>query len=186
MIEIRFHGRGGQGAVVATNILADAAFREGKDVQAFPYFGVERRGAPVTAFTRIDTKPIRIKSQIYEPDHLVVLDGNLLNMIEKEILSGFKKGGVILINSKKRPSDFKLGVDGKVVTVDANTIAVRYGLGTKLAPVVNTAILGAFIKATGLVKLDILLQCIKESVPLKPEDNAKAAEDAYNEAAVDG
>ncbi len=82
MIEIRFHGRGGQGAVVASNILADAAFREGKYVQAFPYFGVERRGAPVTSFTRIDKNPIKIKSQVYTPNYVVVLDPTLMGVTD--------------------------------------------------------------------------------------------------------
>ncbi|MCK5562096.1 MAG: 2-oxoacid:acceptor oxidoreductase family protein, partial [Thermoplasmata archaeon] len=105
MIEIRFHGRGGQGAVVASNILAEAAFREGKDVQAFPYFGVERRGAPVTAFTKIDEKPIRVRSQIYEPDHVIVLDQSLLRSID--VAQGIKPGGLILVNIDKTPGEIR-------------------------------------------------------------------------------
>ena len=99
MIEIRFHGRGGQGAVTAANILAEAAFREGNDVQAFPYFGVERRGAPVTAFTKIDKKPIRVKSQIYEPDYVVVLAPQLVQAIN--VAEGLKPDGIVIINTNK-------------------------------------------------------------------------------------
>ena len=105
MIEIRFHGRGGQGAVIGANILAQAAFKEGKDVQAFPYFGVERRGAPVTAFTKIDHRPVRIKSQIYEPDYVVVLDASLLKAVDVD--QGLKPGGIVLINTDKDPKDIK-------------------------------------------------------------------------------
>ena len=105
MIEIRFHGRGGQGAVTAANLLAMAAFREGKDVQAFPYFGVERRGAPVTAFTKIDDRPVRIKSQIYEPDHVIVMDSSLLKAVDVD--QGLKNGGVILVNTDKKPQDIQ-------------------------------------------------------------------------------
>ncbi|MFA5558435.1 MAG: 2-oxoacid:acceptor oxidoreductase family protein, partial [Methanofastidiosum sp.] len=106
MIEIRFHGRGGQGAVVASTILADAAFREGKYVQAFPYFGVERRGAPVTSFTRIDKNPIKIRSQVYTPNYIVVLDPTLMEVTE--ITSGLSEGGVVLINSDKDPKYYNL------------------------------------------------------------------------------
>ncbi|MEM3493904.1 MAG: 2-oxoacid:acceptor oxidoreductase family protein, partial [Thermoplasmata archaeon] len=97
MYEIRFHGRGGQGAVIASNLLAEAFFIEGYDVQAFPYFGVERRGAPVTAFTRADTKPIRVKMQIYEPNYVVVLDPSV--MLKTDVTSGLKQGGFVLINT---------------------------------------------------------------------------------------
>jgi 2-oxoisovalerate/pyruvate ferredoxin oxidoreductase gamma subunit len=95
MIEIRMHGRGGQGAVIACKILANALFREGKFAQSFPAFGVERRGAPVMAFTRIDDKPIHLRTQIYEPDHLIILDASLLQTIDVTV--GLKPGGKILI-----------------------------------------------------------------------------------------
>ena len=183
MIEIRFHGRGGQGAVVASNLLAMAAFREGKDVQAFPYFGVERRGAPVTAFTKIDDKPVRIKSQIYEPDHVIVMDSSLLKAVD--VTQGLKNGGFILINTDKKPQDVK-GVKGKIATVDATTIAVKHGLGSKEAPIVNTAILGAFAKATGIVKIDSLVESIMDSAPAKKNENAEAAKEAYDTVLVGG
>ena len=99
MIEIRFHGRGGQGAQIASRILAEACFEEGYDVQAFPYFGVERRGAPVTAFTRMDDRPIRVKSQIYKPDFVIVMDPSLLQAVD--VTSGLKEGGLVMVNTTK-------------------------------------------------------------------------------------
>jgi 2-oxoacid:acceptor oxidoreductase gamma subunit (pyruvate/2-ketoisovalerate family) len=179
LIEIRFHGRGGQGAVVASNILAEAAFREGKDVQAFPYFGVERRGAPVTAFTKIDDKPIRVRSQIYEPDYVVVLDQSLLKSID--VAQGMKQEGIILVNIDKEPEivNKEIGDEYKIATVDATGIAIRHKLGTKAAPIVNTAILGAFAKVTGLVKIDSIVDSIKLKAPLKKTENAEAAVEAF-------
>jgi 2-oxoacid:acceptor oxidoreductase gamma subunit (pyruvate/2-ketoisovalerate family) len=179
MLEIRVHGRGGQGAVVASKALAVAVANEGKYVQSFPEFGVERRGAPVYAFTRIDNKQIFVRSKIYEPHHVVVLDPTLIEAID--ITDGLRKGGWIVINSVKKPSEFpELTKDYKVATVDAYNIAIKYKLGPKTSPIVNTAILGAFIKVTSVVKLKSLLEAIKEIVPIKPEDNAKAAEEAHN------
>ncbi len=183
MIEIRFHGRGGQGAVTGANILAIAASKEGKDVQAFPYFGVERRGAPVTAFTKIDDKPVRIKSQIYEPDFVVVLDASLVKAVN--VTQGLKNGGIVLINADKKPGEIK-GIEGRIATVDATTIAIKYGLGSKEAPIVNTAILGAFAKASGIVKLESIILSIMESAPAKKEENAKAAKEAYENVIIGG
>jgi len=178
MYEVRFHGRGGQGAVTAATILADAAFREGKDVQAFPIFGVERRGAPVAAFMRMDTKPIDLKTQIYEPDSIVVLDPTLLDVID--VTKGLKEGGKIIINSSKKASEFKFG-KAKVYTIDATKIAVKHGLGTKTNPIVNTAILGAYSKAVGNVGIEAIEEAIGEKVPRKKEENKKAAREAYEE-----
>ena len=183
MIEIRFHGRGGQGAVTAANILAIAAFKEGKDVQAFPYFGVERRGAPVTAFTKIDNRPVRIKSQIYEPDYVVVLDSSLLKAVN--VTQGLKNGGIVIINANKKPEEIK-GIKGRIATVDATTIAVKHGLGSKEAPIVNTAILGAFAKASGVVKIESIVQSILESAPAKKKENAEAAKEAYENTLLGG
>lgn len=183
MIEIRFHGRGGQGAVTGANILAQAAFKEGKDVQAFPYFGVERRGAPVTAFTKIDDRPVRIKSQIYEPDYVVVLDSSLLKAVD--VTQGLKNGGVVIINTDKKPGEIK-DVKGKIATVDATAIAVKHGLGSKEAPIVNTSILGAFAKATGVVKIESIVDSIMESAPAKRKENADAAKEAYEYVVVGG
>ncbi|UCF09171.1 MAG: pyruvate ferredoxin oxidoreductase subunit gamma, partial [Thermoplasmata archaeon] len=178
-----FHGRGGQGAVTAANILAMAAFRENKDVQAFPYFGVERRGAPVTAFTKIDDRPVRIKSQIYEPDYVIVLDASLLKAVD--VTQGLKPEGIVLINTDKKPDDLK-DVKGKVATVDATKIAVKHGLGSKEAPIVNTAILGAFARATGTVKIESIVESILESAPAKRKENAEAAKEAYESVQVGG
>lgn len=177
MIEIRFHGRGGQGAVIGANLLAEAAFREGKDVQAFPFFGVERRGAPVTAFTKIDDQPIRVKSNIYEPDFIVVLDPSLVGNIN--ITEGLKPEGKVLINTTRTPADLKEIIGENVATVDANGIAITHGLGSKTAPIVNTSILGAFAKYTQIIKIDSLIAAITETLPRKPEENAAAAKEAY-------
>jgi len=176
MYEVRFHGRGGQGAVTAARLLADAAFREGKDVQSFPIFGVERRGAPVAAFTRMDDKPIDIKTQIYEPDVVIVLDPTLIGVID--VADGLKDNGKIVINSKKKPADFKLG-DTQVYTIDATDIATKHGLGTKTNPIINTAILGAYAKAIGNIGMDAIEQAIEHKVPVKKEENKNAAREAY-------
>ncbi len=177
MYEVRFHGRGGQGAVTAANTLADAAFREGKDVQAFPMFGVERRGAPVAAFTRIDEQPIDVKTQIYEPDVVVVLDISLLDVID--VTKGLKDDGKIILNSAKDPSEFDF--DGaEVYTVDATSIAVDNGLGTETNPIVNTSILGAYSRVVGNVELESIFEAITDNVPVKIENNQQAAQDAYD------
>ncbi len=181
MIEIRFHGRGGQGAVVASKLLAQAAFLEDNDVQSFPYFGVERRGAPVTAFTKIDKRPIRIKSQIYEPDYVIVLDPSLMNAVD--VAHGLKKNGLILINSNKKPEKFNLPAK-RIATVDATSIAIAHRLGSKHAPIVNSAILGAFSKASKIVKLSSLINSILEISPAKKEENAAAAKEAYEKVTV--
>jgi len=179
MVEIRFHGRGGQGAVKASDILAMAAFREGKEVQAFPFFGVERRGAPVTAFTRISDTEIRIHCYIYEPDVLVVLDPTLIGAVP--ITDGLKPGGKIIINTQRHVNEFSFpDTDNPhIYTVDCSSIAMKYQLGTEAAPIVNTAILGAVAKATGLVKIDSVVDSIKERIPLKKEENAQAAAETY-------
>lgn len=177
MKEIRFHGRGGQGAVLATRILAEAAFREGRDVQAFPFFGVERRGAPVTAFTRLDEKKIRVRSQVYEPDYVVVLDAALIEGVD--VTQGLKPGGTVIVNTNRRPEELDLGLKVKVVTCDATSVAIKYGLGTRAAPIVNTTMLGAFAKATGLVGLPSILEAIKEMIPVKAAENVRAAKEAW-------
>ncbi len=180
MIEVRIHGRGGQGAVVASKILAVAIFKEGQYVQSFPNFGVERRGAPVTAYTRIDSKPILLRCKIYNPDHLVVLDPSLIDAIN--ITEGLKEKGWVIINSDKEPSYFNsLQTQYRVATVDASGIALKHGLGSKANPIVNTAILGAFCKATGLFGLPSLLESVREEVPTAQESNVHAVEDAYHQ-----
>ena len=171
MIEIRFHGRGGQGSVTAAEILAKAAFKDGKYSQAFPFFGVERRGAPVMAFTRIDDKPIDIRYQIYNPDHVLVLDSGLMNVVD--IFSGVKENSDVIINTNEKiDSD----VDIPIYNIDATGIAVDM-LGRNI---VNTIILGYFAKKTQVVTIDSLIEVIKETFPGKVgELNAEATRKAY-------
>lgn len=179
MLEIRIHGRGGQGAVVASKVLAASFFREGHFVQAFPAFGVERRGAPVMAFIRIDKSPVRLRCNVYNPEHLIVLDQALTETVD--ITEGFKETGWILLNSRRPPSQFEYSHKYKVASVDANEIAARHHLGSRSTPVVNTAILGAFARCTGLVKLDSVLDSIAHAVPLNAQGNRQAAIDAFEE-----
>jgi len=178
MEEIRIHGRGGQGAVIASKILAVAMFEEGKYVQAFPKFGVERRGAPVEAFLRLDKDKILIRSEIETPDHVVVLDATLIEATA--VSTGLTKNGWIVINTDLKPSDFEVFRGFRVGCVDASRIAVDHQLGSKGAPIVNTAICGAFAKCTGLVGLDAICRAIREEVPIKPESNIDAAREAFD------
>jgi len=176
VIEVRFHGRGGQGAVTAARLLAEAVFLEGKYFQAFPSFGAERRGAPVLAFTRIDTKPIRIRTEVYEPNHVVVLDPTLLEAVN--VAAGLKRGGIIVVNAKEVPGELKAG---KVATVDATAIALEF-LG---APITNTAMLGAFAKATKLVSLNSVVKAIEGYFGKKlAEKNVAAVKAAYERTAM--
>jgi len=176
--EIRFHGRGGQGAVTAAELLAKAVFNEGRYVQAFALFGAERRGAPVKAFARIDDKEILIRSQIYYPDYVVVLDSGLLGIID--VAEGLKEGGLVLINTRKKPEEIQVGTNCRLATVDATGIALELSLLVAGLPVVNTAILGAFARATNEVKLESVTYVIKETWPGKiGEKNAYAAELAF-------
>lgn len=179
MIEVRFHGRGGQGAVIASEILAKAAVKEGMYASAFPFFGVERRGAPVMAFCRIDDRPIRIHAGIYDPDHVVILDQGLIKLVD--VLQGHRKEGSVVVNTAKTLTELGLPLDRRQVLVDATSIALRRGLGSETAPIVNTAILGAFARACTKISIDAILESIKESVPSKPQQNVAAAQDAYSQ-----
>ena len=178
MIEIRMHGRGGQGAVIAAKILASALFKEGKYAQSFPSFGVERRGAPVLAFTRVDDHPVRLRSAIYEPDHLIILDATLIK--STNVFSGLKKGGTILVNSSSPAGLFNFPEDYSSAVVDAAGIAVKHNIGTKSIPIVNTSILGAFARFTGIVSIEAIVEAIREGVPIMRDRNAKAAMEAFN------
>jgi 2-oxoacid:acceptor oxidoreductase gamma subunit (pyruvate/2-ketoisovalerate family) len=183
MYEIRFHGRGGQGAVTAANLLSIAAFKEGYDVQSFPFFGVERRGAPVEAYTRIDKKRIRLKMNVYNPDAVMVLDSSLLGSIDP--FNGIKENGVAIINIKSFDKTAIKEVKGlKIAIVDAVGIAIKHGLGSSAAPIVNTTMLGAYAKIIPNVKLESIKEAIKENVGLKTEDNLKACEEAYDKVQV--
>ncbi len=177
MIEIRIHGRGGQGAVIASRIIAEAAFNDGMHVQAFPAFGSERRGAPVTAFVRLDRKPILVRSEVYAPDGLIVLDPSLITLGLVEITHGLKEDGWILINTTLKPDAFPKLQSFQAGTVDASGIAVRHGLGTSTAPLVNTALAGAFAAFTGITSLANITKAIRNGVPIKVEENVAAAFD---------
>lgn len=179
MIEVRFHGRGGQGAVVASKLLAVAFFHENLYVQSFPAFGVERRGAPILAFLRVDRQPIQLRVGIYEPDHIVILDPTLIGAVD--VISGLKQNGWVIINSHKSPETFTNLKDFRAATVDATSVALRNGLGSRTNPIVNTAILGAFSRVTGLVGIDSIALAIREEIPGKKDENAKAAREAYQE-----
>ncbi|MDT8437118.1 MAG: 2-oxoacid:acceptor oxidoreductase family protein [Gemmatimonadota bacterium] len=183
MRELRIHGRGGQGAVIASKLLAVALFREGHEVQSFPAFGVERRGAPVTAFLRFDDRPIRLRCEITAPDDLIVLDPTLVEAID--VTAGLKDGGTILINSERGPSGYAaLAERFRVATVNASDIAVRHGLGTRAQPIVNTAIVGAAATVFGWFGMDAVETAIGEEVPAKREENAAAARDAAAEVRI--
>ncbi|MCK4526665.1 2-oxoacid:acceptor oxidoreductase family protein [candidate division WOR-3 bacterium] len=177
MVEIRLHGRGGQGTVVAAKILAAATAKEGKYVQAFPEYGVERRGAPVKAFIRIDDGIIYIKSKIYEPDHLVILEPALIGVID--MTYGLKEGGWIVVNSNKNPEEMKFDGNFKIATVPATKIALKHHLGSQSSPIVNTAILGGVVKILGLCKLETLTETVKELVPIKEDENVAATLEAF-------
>ncbi len=178
MTEIRIHGRGGQGAVVAAQILAVALHNEGRSVQSFPAFGMERRGAPVAAFVRFDNRPIRVRSYIYNPDHVIVLDPNLLGT--GVVMAGLKKGGWVVVNSASAQDRLGIPKGFRLCLVDASGIAVMNRLGSAAIPIVNTAILGAFSKATGLVKIESVATAIADTVPIKAQENVHAARQAYD------
>ena len=176
MLEIRLHGRGGQGAVTAGELLAKTAGAEGKWSQSFPKFGVERRGAPVQSYCRIDDERIRIHQELYEPDLVVVLDASLMESVD--VTSGLKKGGKVIVNTKVAPEELGLEGDFEVHTVDATSIAVEK-LGRAI---VNTAMLGAFVKITGVVELENLIHEVKEhfgeKLGAKNEEAVKACYEA--------
>ncbi len=178
MIEIRFHGRGGQGTVIAAVILAKAFFKAGYQVQSFPVFGVERRGAPVEAYIRADTKNILIRTNVYTPDHVVVQDHTLLQSINAT--KGLKQGGWILINSPNPPSDLRFFRGFKLACIDANAIAINHQLGTRTHPLVNTSMIGAFSRMFEIPRLTAVTEAISEDVSVNTKDNIGAAEEAYN------
>lgn len=182
MLEIRFHGRGGQGAVTAAEILVQAAFFEGKYVQSFPQFGVERRGAPVAAFCRIDTKPIIIHSNVYKPDCVVVLDASLIKAVN--VAGGLKENGWLILNTNQPPEVYMhLGIR-RIVVVDATGIALSKKLGSEKMPIVNTTILGALIRATEIVRLQSAIEAIMEKIEQKKEINVAACAEAFQETRI--
>ena len=175
--EIRIHGRGGQGGVTAAELLARAAFKEGKWVQAIPFFGAERRGAPVKAFARLSDEPILVRSQIYNPDYVIVLDSGLLDLVD--VTEGLKKDGLVIVNTRKKPGELNIK-HSRIATVDATGIALELQLLVAGLPVLNTTMLGAFAKATGEVKLESVVEAIRQVWSgAAGEKNAKAAALAY-------
>jgi pyruvate ferredoxin oxidoreductase gamma subunit len=180
MIEVRFHGRGGQGAVTSAELLALAAISEGKYAQAFPSFGPERRGAPVLAFVRTDDKPIRVRADIKEPDVVAVLDPGLLDIVN--VTDGLKDNGILVVNTKKPPGELKTeyGNKWRVATVDATTIA-RETIGV---PIVNTTMLGAILKVTNLVRISSLEKPLQDRFGGRASGNLKACQTAFEKTLV--
>ena len=185
LLEIRWHGRGGQGAKTASLLLADAAFNTGKYIQGFPEYGPERMGAPLTAYNRISETPIRIHSNIYEPDYVVVVDDTLIGSVN--VTQGLKENGAILINTNKSIDEIKnyfKDYKGKIYTIDASKIS-RECLKANYP---NTAMLSAIVKITGIMTKDELLKDMEESFKhkfaRKPEviaPNMEAVKRAFDE-----
>ncbi|CAN2040740.1 Pyruvate synthase subunit PorC [Candidatus Magnetomoraceae bacterium gMMP-15] len=175
MIEIRIHGRGGQGNVRAAELLSISAFKDGKFSQAFPAFGAERMGAPVQAFVRIDNKKIRLREQVRNPDYLIVQDSFLLDTVP--VLDGLKPDGLILINSDKKPEELNLKTTARVETIPATEIALEI-IGR---PIPNAIMIGAFCAITGLISLEAAQQAIMEIFPGRVGENNVAALERANE-----
>ncbi len=172
--EIRWHGRGGQGAITAAKILAQAAYLEGyQGVTAAPSFGAERRGAPVSASTRISSQAIMVVSQVEAPDVVVVLDHTLLKY--EEVTSGLVKGGWFIVNSWRHPKELDLGDDFNIATADATGVCSSLGLIVAGLTIVNTAILGAFIRATEAVGMASIEKAIRERFSKREVDINLAA-----------
>ena len=185
LVEIRWHGRGGQGAKTASLLLADAAFNTGKYIQGFPEYGPERMGAPITAYNRISDMPIRVHSNIYEPDYVVVVDDTLLDCVD--VTAGLKDTGAIIINTTRTPDEVRpllKGYQGKVCTIDARTISEET-LG-KYFP--NTPMLAAIVKVSGIMDdeafLNDMVESFKHKFAKKPEvidGNMEALRRSLNE-----
>lgn len=172
MFEIRIHSRGGQGGVTAARLLALAAIHDGKYATAAPFYGAERRGAPIVSFVRIDDKPVRIYSQIRRPDMVVVLDASVMDVVD--VLQGLRQGGKVLVNSQQKRT-FSGFVSSNV---DLTGIALRENLVVSGSPILNTPVIGALAKM-GIVSVDSAKKAIREM--FADERNVKAAEAAYQE-----
>ena len=180
LVEIVFHGRGGQGAVTAANLLVAAALKDGnKGVQAFPFFGAERRGAPVRAFARISEEEVHLRSEIYAPDIVIVLDESIMDIVD--VLKGFKEDGKILINTRKKPNDFDFSKKFNVATVDATGVALKNEILVGGIPVVNTPILGAIPKILDIVTLKSIKEIVKGKWKGELSNkNVKATQEAFD------
>lgn len=175
MFEVRIHSRGGQGGVTAARLLALAAIRDRKYASAFPFYGAERRGAPVVSFVRIDDKPIKVYSQIREPDLVIVLDSSVMDVVD--VLHGLKKGGTVVINSAHKPN-----LPGyKTYNVNLTDIALKANLVVAGSPILNTPVLGALAKL-GLITAASAKKAIAEM--FTDERNIKAAEAAFQEMVI--
>ena len=183
MVEIRFHGRGGQGTVVASVLLAKAMFKAGYHVQSFPVFGVERRGAPVEAYLRLHTEKIYLRTNVVTPDHVLVQDRRLLQMLD--VTQGLKPGGWVLINTTQPPQESNAWADFKVATVDGTRIAVEHHLGTRTHPLINTAMLGALARILELPPLEMLTDVIASEISTATKANIAAARDGYERVQVE-
>ena len=183
MIEIRWHGRGGQGAVTSAELVAQAAIAENRYAQAFPSFGPERRGAPVQAFVRVsDNSPVKVRAEITQPDVVVVLDPGLLPIVN--VTSGLKKGGLLVVNTKKTAAQLRqdFGYTERLATIDANRIA-REVLGVLIT---NTTMVGALVKATGVIKMESLVAPLAKRFGKLADRNFNAAKRAFEETVVEG
>ena len=176
MIEIRFHGRGGQGAVTSAELVALTAIAEGRYAQSMPSFGPERRGAPVQAYLRVSDEPIRVRAEVTHPDIVVVLDDGLTQIMD--VTAGLKDGGLVVVNTKKSDAELRetMKYKGKLATVDALTIALE----TLKVPITNTTMIGALIRASKLVPLDNLIPQIDHRFnPKLAERNVLALKKAF-------
>jgi len=180
ILEVRWHGRGGLGAVTSAELVARAATNEGEYAQAFPSFGPERRGAPVIAFLRISDEFIRTRTNIYEPDIVVVIDPRLLRVVD--VTAGLKQNGMIVVNSMKSPEQLKsdFGYGWPVASVNATKIARE----TIKLPITNTAMIGAFLKVSDVVKTDSVIEELKERFGARAEANIEAMKRAYGEVVI--
>jgi pyruvate ferredoxin oxidoreductase gamma subunit/2-oxoisovalerate ferredoxin oxidoreductase gamma subunit len=181
MNEIRFHGRGGQGAVTAVRILASAAVKEGKYAAAFPMYGVERRGVPVAAFLRIDDQPIRERTQVYEPNCLVVLDPHLIERHPKDVFAGLKPDSILVTNASRPNIRLESPFVGLIGFVDGT----RIGLEEIGAAITNTCMMGAFARATGLLGLNSILDALCERFEgLVLDKNIRCAKRGFAETTI--
>ncbi|MFH0822057.1 MAG: 2-oxoacid:acceptor oxidoreductase family protein [Pseudomonadota bacterium] len=180
MIEMRFHGRGGQGAVTSAELVAQAAIRTGKYATAFPSFGPERRGAPVVAFARVADEPIRIRAKVYHPDVVIVLDPSLVEIVNP--LEGLGEGGILVLNTTQDPETVakSLAFKGKLAVVDATRIA-REVIGL---PITNTTMVGALVKGAGLLSVEALEEPFKKRFGKLAARNIEAMKRAWEETRV--
>ncbi len=174
MKEIRLHGRGGQGVVTAAELVAQAAFADGRYAQAFPAFGSERMGAPVQSFVRISDNPVRARNQVYNPDYLIIQDPTLIGTVD--VTKGLKPDGLMIVDTEKEPEDLGIKIDGKILTIPASKIALEI-IGR---PIQNTTLLGYFAATTGLISFEAVKKAIEERFPgMIGKKNVSSAEKAF-------